>query len=457
MNSRQGQKAAAKRRPGPKIAKSDRAMLERVQKAHFQHFVDLQDPVTGLVLDRSRADSPASIAAVGFALSAYPVAAERGFIARADAVAYTLKVLRVLWQAPQGSQAEGVSGYRGFFYHFLDPKTGLRATKPKFWNSELSSIDTALLMAGVLFARNYFRGDDAVESEIRDLADKLYLRVEWDWLLRDSGLLGHGWSPENGLIESVYAGYSEAPLLYLLALGSPTHAVPAQTWQTFIGKSKTETHYKKRYVRCPGSPLFVHQYPHVFIDFKGIKDDVNRRLGFDWFENSRRATIAQHLYAIHNPRGFKGYNALTWGNTASDGPGGPDRVIDGVLRKFLWYSERGCPDGTDDGTIAPTAAVSSLPFAPGIVLKTLRHWLKTKPEIFGKHGFADAFNPTFGGETASGWVDPETISIDQGPILLMIENYLSGFLWKTMKSDPYLRAGLKKAGFRGGWLRRKHL
>lgn len=442
-----------KSKTGSSLSKSDRAMLERVQRASFQHFVDLQDPATGLVFDRSGKNSPASIAAVGFALAAYPVAAERGWIGHHDAVDYTLKVLRTLWNAPQGPESEGTSGFHGYFYHFLDPSTGLRSTGPKYWNSELSSIDTALLMAGVVFARAYYSHDCRREREIRDLADKLYCRVEWDWLLRPDGLLGHGWTPEKGMIENVYKGMSEAPLLYLLALGSPTHAIPAASWQAFIGNAKAETYYRQRYVRCPGSPLFVYQYPHCWIDFRGIRDDVNRRLRFDYFENSRRATIAQRQYAKENAKKFKGYSAVNWGLTACDGPGGGERVVDGVKRNFLWYSERGCPDGTDDGTIAPTAAISSLPFTPSIVLPTMRMWLKEKPELFGSHGFADSFNETFGEGTSSGWIDPETISIDQGPIVLMIENYLSGFLWKTMRAEPYLRAGLERAGFKGGWLR----
>jgi hypothetical protein len=444
----------AQRRSPLSLSYSDRLMLERVQRAHFQHFVEFMDPNTGLVLDRSRASSPASIAATGFALTAYPVAAERGWIRRQDAAAYALKVLRTLWHAPQGPETDGTSGFHGFFYHFLDPSTGLRSAPPKFWKCEISSIDTALLMAGVLFARSYFAGDSADELEIRSLADQLYRRVEWDWLLRDTGLIGHGWTPETGMIEYEYRGLNEAMLLYLLALGSPTHAIPARSWTAFIGDSKAETYYDQSFVRCPGSPMFVYQYPHVWVDFRGIADDVNRRLGFDYFENSRRATIAQHRYARHNPLGWKGYDNYTWGLTASDGPMVSDLAATHHEQspQFLGYSERGAPGGTDDGTIAPTAALGSLPFAPGIVLKTLKRWLRDRPEIFGPRGFFDAFNASFDNTTPSGWVDPDTISIDQGPILLMLENYQSGLVWETMKNEPYLRAGLAQAGFSGGWL-----
>jgi len=440
-------------KPNPVLSSAANNALDTVQNAHFQFFKDMTNDKTGLVKDRSRDDSAASIAAVGFALSVYPIAAERGFISRKEASDWALKVLRTLWRAPQGPEPEGNSGYHGYFYHFLDPATGLRAAPPVYWHSELSSIDTALLMAGVRFARNYFDGNGADETEIRDLSDKLFNRVEWDWLLvrtidqnPNIGCLLHGWIPETGLIKNVYKGYSEAPLLYLLAMGSPTHAIPQTSWATFIGGAKTETFYRQRIIRCPGSPLFVYQYPHCFIDFRGIFDDNNRRVGFDYFENSRRATIAQHLYAKKNPKGFRGYDSLNWGLTACDGPG------NGSNPKFLGYSERGCPDGTDDGTIAPTAALSSLPFTPSIVWPTLRYWLKYRPELFGKHGFVDAFNPTFDSTSESGWIDPETISIDQGPVLIMIENYRSQFAWKVMHKDEVLRKGLEQAGFVGGWL-----
>jgi hypothetical protein len=446
---------------------SDGTMLERIQMAHIRHFVELQHPVTGLSLDRSRSSSPASIAATGFALTAYPIAVERGWIKRDEAVTHALKVLRTLWQTPQGPGVCGVSGYRGFFYHFLDPATGFRTTTDNslWWNSELSSIDTALLMAGVLFAKNYFVSESVEETEIRDLADSLYRRVDWNWLKNDQDLISHGWTPEAGLITNAYRGLSEAHLLYLLALGSPTHAVPANSWQAYMGDAQAESQLGQCFVRCPGSPMFVYQFPHVWIDFLGIRDAVNRRLGFDYFENSKRATKAQHAYAIQNPFGWSGYDRYNWGITASDGPGDAELIIDGRNRIFWAYRERGAPDGNDDGTIAPTAAISSLVFAPQIVLATLRYWLKKRPEIFGVRGFADAFNLTFRRESldskltakanaasSTGWVDPETVSIDQGPILAMIENYRTGLVWRTMKNDAYLQEGLKRAGFTGGWL-----
>lgn len=439
-----------------KTAKANNELLmESLSRAHFQYFVDYQNKSTGLILDRTRPGAPATIAGVGFALPAYAAASERNWISRQEALDYTLKVLRLLHDSPQGEAAQGVSGYRGFFYHFLDPNTGLRATAPQFWHSELSSIDTALLMAGVRFAAAYYRGRRAEEREIRRLAEALYERVEWNWLLRENGEIGHGWTPENGLIKSVYSGYSEALLLYILALGSKRYAVPAQSWQALCSRYITADKPKK-HISMPGMPLFCYQYPHCFIDFRGIKDKANRQLGFDYFENSKRAVLAHHAYAVENKKGFVGYGPLQWGLTACDGPGpmpNPDEKTGSL--EFRHYSERGIT-GFDDGTIAPTAALASLPFKPALVLRTARHWLN-KPGLYSLHGFADAFNASYG--IASGqeknqpWIADDRLAIDQGPVVLMFENHRSDFVWRHTRRDPVLRKALTKAGFKGGWLK----
>ncbi|MBI2809695.1 MAG: hypothetical protein HYX67_02530 [Candidatus Melainabacteria bacterium] len=195
-------------------------------------------------------------------------------------------------------------------------------------------------------------------------------------------------------------------------------------------------------------PLFGHQYTQVWMDYRGIKDATNQKLGFDYFENSRRAAQAQHAYAVANPMGWKGYGSLDWGLTASDGPGDVVKNIDGKPVEFKSYNARGFPNAPDDGTIAPTAAASSLPFVPELVLPTLKHWYNDRPEIVGPLGFQDAFNPTFDATKPSGWVDRETLGIDQGPILLMTENFRTGMVWGKMKGDPYLTTALKKAGFK---------
>ncbi len=450
----------------------DDNMLDWVQHYHFQYFKNNQDPDTGLILDNSGPNSPASIAAVGFALTAYPIAVKRGCISKKEAIAWTLKVLTNLWTVPQGDSPTGVNGFHGVFYHMLDPKTGMRAMAPQYWNSELSSIDTALLMAGVLFARNYYRGFSADEQQIRTLANNLWRRVEWDWMSEPSGLVKLAWTPENGFQNMTYQGMNEARLLYILGLASPTHPLPDTTWDTYIGHEPVSKYYGQRYLHMEGAPLFVYQYPESWIDFRGIRDDLNRRHDFDYFENSRRATIAQYRYALDNPQQFRGYNRLNWGLTACVGPFegakivdvqrthceshlkpvSSSRTIDGVRRSFHQYTARGCPAGVDDGTIAPTAAISSLPFAPELVLPLLRHWYYERPELMNEDGFTDAFNPTFDSSKRCGWISPQRLGIDQGPIVLMVENYRSNFVWDIMLGDADLRKGLKRAGFTGGWL-----
>lgn len=433
--------------------RSHARLLGRVERAHFNYFLKNQDPKTGFVLDRSDPSSPASIAAIGFSLTAYACAVKRGWVSRKEALAYTTKVLETLYAAPQGDGASGTSGYRGWYYHFLEPDTGLRATSPRFWNSELSTIDTALLMAGVLFVRNYFGGASGDEKHVRELATKLYERVEWDWMFREDKLVQHGWTPENGVITHVYRGYSEAPLLYILALGSPTHPAPQGAWEAYLADTTVSHAYDLDYVKMPGEPLFCYQYPLAWIDFRGIADGVVDKVGFDFFENARRMSLVHYRYAQDNPKKFAGYGGFDWGLTACDGPGDFKRKIEGIDRVFRGYSERGCPSGFDDGTIAPTAAVSAMAYVPEISIPTIRYWLKNRPELYSDDGgFLDAFNPTFDRTTNSGWIGHHRIGIDQGPVVLMIENYRSGLIWSVMRKDQNLRKGLAKAGFRGGWL-----
>lgn len=413
----------------------NKTLIDFVQKAHFNWFLENCHPATGLAPDRDKPGAPASIAATGFALSAFPVAVENGWIKREEAVAYALRTLRTLNRAPQGEGKEGFSGCYGFFYHFLDPATCTRATAPKFWDSELSTIDTALLMAGVLFSQCYFDKATSAETEIRNLACSLYERVEWNRFVNQNNLILHAWSPERGMWTHVYQGYNEALLLYLLALGSSSYPAPTASWEAYIGNAETGHYAGHTYIKMPGSPLFCYQYPQCWIDFAGIKDDTTRRLGLDYAESSRQMTLAQQAYGRLNPKQLRSYSALDWGWTACDGPGN--------------YSERGAPEGYDDGTIAPTAALSSLPFAPEVVLPTLRHWLLKRPELFDcNKGFVDAFNPGHAPDKNSGWVDSERVGIDQGPIVLMLENFKSAMIWRYMQRNTYLCLALQKAGFR---------
>ncbi|HEX6925621.1 MAG TPA: glucoamylase family protein [Longimicrobiaceae bacterium] len=431
--------------------------VPEVQERTFRWFWDTTNPENGLVPDRWPEPPFASIAAVGFGLSAYPVGVERGWITREEARERTLNTLRFFWNAPQGDAATGMTGYRGFFYHFIDMDQGLR-----YRDVELSTIDTALLMAGVLTVGEYFDQDDPVEEEIRALADSLYRRVEWDWFQREDGLIRMAWYPDRGFGPPVYTGYNEAMILYLLALGSPTHPVDARAWSAFTSSYEWADFYGQEHVNF--APLFGHQYSHIWVDFRGIRDAYMRSRGIDYFENSRRAALAQREYAIDNPNGWVGYDANVWGLTASDGPVGATIVIDGRERQFRTYWARGAAAGDirDDGTIAPTAVGGSFPFVPELAAQALR----TMAERYGEHlyreyGFIDAFNPTLRTEhpvTAGeivpgvGWFDDQYLGIDQGPIVLMIENYRSELIWRLMRNNDYIVRGLCRAGFSGGWL-----
>jgi hypothetical protein len=423
------------------------AELEILQRESFSYFLHETNPVNGLVIDKTAPDWPASISATGFALAAYPVGIERGLMSRAAAVERTLATLRFFWNSPHGPEPDA-TGYQGFYYHFLDMRTGRRA-----WQCELSTVDSAFLLAGVLTAGSYFDVDTADEQEIRVLADALYRRANWHWAQNQGATLTHGWKPESGFLQYCWEGYDEALLLYMLALGSPTYPLSNSSYAAWGSTYQWQRCYGYDYIYA-GS-FFTHQLSHIWIDFRGIQDVFVRDNGMDYFENSRRATYVQQQYAIDNPLKFKGYGQYCWGITASDGPG-PDTIkVDGIERQFFDYMARGVPYGPDDGTIAPWAVVASLPFAPEIVLPTIEHFiyhidLKSR----NPYGFKATFNATHPDRSNNpfGWVSPWQYGLHQGPITLMVENYRSGLLWQLMRNCPYIVNGLRRAGFTGGWL-----
>jgi hypothetical protein len=424
----------------------------------FDWFWDLADPKTGLVPDRWPTPSFASIAAVGFGLTTYPYGVEKGWIARSAARERTLNTLRFFEGAPMGDAKTGVSGHRGFFYHFLKMEDGTR-----FGTTELSSIDTALLLGGILFAAEYFDADHPQEADIRTLAGRINGRVEWDWMLGKGPFVSMGWHPESGFIVHQWDRYNEAMLLYILAFGSPTHAIDPAIWNRYTAKFDLSwgTHWGEEHLHFP--PLFGHQYSHVWIDFRGIQDAYMRRRGIDYFENSRRATRAQRNYAIANLGDWAGYSGDIWGLTACDGPGDFKQVVRGKAREFFSYSARG-PGDRDDGTIAPTAAGGSIAFEPAITEAALaKMHAQYGSVIYGQYGFLDSFNPTLTdpaglkllhGKIVPGlcWVDSDYLGIDQGPIITMIANAQDDFVWRHMRKSPVIRDGLRKAGFSGGWL-----
>jgi hypothetical protein len=437
---------------------STEAFLNDLQQRTFRWFWDWTDPSTGLTPDRTPNPPFYSIAAVGFALTAYPVGVERGYVSRPQAAGRVLTTLRFFWHAPQGPGPQGVSGYRGFFYHFLRMEDGTR-----YRRSELSTMDTALLMAGVLDCQSYFDAPTPVETEIRDLADRLYRRVEWTWIQPRPPLISMGWTPEKGFNAHDYEGYSESMILYLLALGSPTHAIAPEAWNAFTRSYHWVDFYGNEHVNF--SPLFGHQYSQIWVDFRNIRDAYMREKGSDYFENSRRAVYSNRAYCIDNPGGWKDYSEDIWGLTASDGPANLRKKLGQKTLRFRTYWARGASDGDirDDGTLAPTAAGGSVPFAPEIAVPALEAMHDRYGDLlYNEYGFRDAFNPSFEfkdvrpakGSVVSGrgWFDSDQLGIDQGPILLMIENYRTGLIWQVMKKNPYLVRGLRKAGFSGGWL-----
>jgi hypothetical protein len=421
----------------------DRDMLARLERETLYYFEHSTSPHTGLVADKSQPGSPASITATGMGLSVLCVSAERGWLTRAEAARRALVTLRFLAASPQGPEPDA-TGYRGFYYHFLHMTTGRRA-----WHCELSTIDTAFLIAGVLAVGAYF--EDV--PELGELADMLARRVDWKWACNGTAMVGHGWTPEHGHLSSGWTeGYSEALLLYVLALGSPTHPIDVAGYDAWTTTFETKTFYGIEYLYA--GPLFIHQFSQLWLDLRELRDARCRAIGHDYFENSRRATLVHRQYAIENPHGFEMYSKVTWGLTASDGPGPATRVIDGVRREFFGYIARGAPLGPDDGTISPWGVVASLPFAPDEVCETLHHAIE-RLDSHGPHagGFDASINATFQRD-GKPWASPWRFGLNEGPIVMMIENTTSELVWTIMRRSSHIVAGLRRAGFSGGWLAR---
>lgn len=443
--------------PPPSPAELTDALILELQARSFRFFWETTDPDNGLAVDRWPTQSFSSIASVGFALTSYPIGVVNGWITRAEARTRTRATLEFFAAAPQGPDATGMSGHYGFFYHFLGVTRGQR-----FARCELSTVDTALLMGGILFVQSWFDGDHPDEVRIRTLADQLYLAIDWSWITPRAPFVSMGWLPESGFINADWNIYNEAMLLYILAIGSPTRPLPPSTWGALTERFQASwtSDYGEPHLHF--APLFGHQYSHVWIDFRGIHDPYIASKGIDYFENSRRAVRSQRDYAIANPEGWVDYGADVWGLTACDGPGDFTTTIAGRDRQFYSYSARGRGE-RDDGTISPTAAVSSIVFEPELVRSCARHMRERYGDaIFGQYGFLDAFNPTLTDTTKPlkhgrivpgiGWVDGDYLGIDQGPIVAMVENWRTGLVWNTMRRNPHIRRGLDRAGFTGGWL-----
>ena len=446
----------------------DQSLLDDLSARTFRFFWETANAEKGLIPDRWPSQPFSSIAAIGFALTIYPIGVERGYITRQQARVRTVRTLRFFYNAPQGPEPQGTIGHKGFFYHFLNMETGLR-----WGTNELSTVDTALFLGGALFAQSYFTNDHPLEAEIRDLAQKIYERVDWPWAQANAPGITLAWRPERGFSAHDWNGYNEAMIVYLLALGSPTHPLDRDAWDSWTDRYDEVwgSYYQQEFLMF--SPGFGHQYTHIWIDFREIQDAYMRRRGLDYFRNSRRAALAQHAYAEENPLGWKGYGEGVWGLTASDGPGRALLMYEGEERQFRGYAARGIGyppthaelgHSYDDGTIAPTAAISSIVFTPELSIQGIREMrARYGKHIYSDYGFLDAFNPSFHYDVevhrgrvipGFGWVADDYLGIDQGPIILMVENYRTGFVWNVMRENEYVRRGLRRAGFSGGWLDR---
>lgn len=425
-----------------KLSHKEKAFLDTLQYKSFLYFINEINPVNGLVKDRSTEKSPATIAAVGFAVPIWAIGAEKGWIKRNQSIQYTLSLLKFLWNSEQSTEPLA-TGYKGFYYHFIDMKSGKR-----FWNCELSSIDSGLLYCGIIFARQYYNGANEMEKQIREFSTKLLDRVDWKFFtMPDTGSYANtislGWDQKNGFNKLGWWGYTEALFLYIIAAGMDMLDAE-KGYNTWLKSYQWREPYDKKLGHVVFPALFIHQFSFLWLDGRGLIDSYMQNKGIDYFENSRRATYVQREYAIQNINKWSGYDSLTWGLTACDGPG-ENYNYNG--KEFWDYSARGTsgPDSTfDDGTIAPTAAGGSIPFAPEITIPALiRMYNKYGSKgLWGKYGFLDAFNPTLN------WYDKDYLGLDQGPIVIMIENYLNGFVWKYFMKDPIVKKGLMRLGFK---------
>lgn len=391
------------------VSSEDDEFLNDLEKAAFQFFWEQTNPKTGLVKDRTSTRSSdngtvASIAATGFGLTAICIGQVRGFIPWAAALERVLATLHSLWAK--------LPNHRGFFYHWANINTGERV-----WDSEVSSVDTAILLCGVLTCRQHFQS-----AEVQALAEEIFDRVEWTWLSEDTSLLPHGWTPEVGFLPYRWDYYSELMMMYLLGLGSTSYPLHEDTWNAW--KRLKFEYQEQRYIGS-FAPLFVHQYSQAWFDFRGKRDKYA-----DYFKNSVVATDVHRLFCIELNKEFSDYSDDLWGITASDSANG----------YVIWGGPPAM--GPIDGTVVPSASGGSLPFLPQAVMRVLRTIKTRYPAAWTKYGFVNAFNPL------TNWFDSDVIGIDTGITMLMAENARTGFVWNTFMKNEEARRGMARAGFK---------
>jgi hypothetical protein len=394
--------------PGaPVLAADDDQFLNEVEQANFLFFWEQGNPKTGMVKDRCNVHTndgqqvASSIAATGFGLTALCIGDKRGFIRTGEALERVFTTLRFLWKK--------LPNHRGFFYHFANSETGER-----MWDSEISSIDTAILLCGVLTCREHFR-----HPAVAQLANLIFNRVDWTWLSEDTSLLNHGWTPEVGFLASRWDDYSELMMMYLLGMGSAAYPLKQDTWKAW--KRLTFEYDGMRYIGS-FAPLFVHQFSQAWFDFRGRRDQYA-----DYFENSVTATEAHRSFCLDLAKQFPDYSEDLWGISASDSQHG--------------YVAWGGPPamGPIDGTVVPSASGGSLPFLPQETMRVLKNIRNHYPSAWTKYGFVNAFNPL------KNWYDTDVIGIDTGIILLMAENLRTGFVWDTFMKTAEAQRGMERA------------
>ena len=428
------------------FAKQDEDLLDRLQADAFRYFAENADSRNGLIADSTKPGSAASIAATGFALSCYPLAVERGWLSRTQAVDITRRTLEFFIESRQ-SPDPTATGHKGFYYHFLDMKSGERALE-----CELSTIDSALLLAGVLVASEYFDHKGAEERTIRSLGKDLLARADWAWTLDENGEINQSWTPDKGFHQADWEGYTEALIMYVLAAASTLHPLSPEVYER--DAKGYEWHHNAGLDWIHAAPLFIHLFPQAWIDLRGLHDNhVGKHADIDYFENSRRAITVQRAYAQLNPFNYVGYGQDIWGLSACAGPDEEREKRNGQKQQFMGYAARGVTAGPDDGTLVPWAAAACLAHAPEAAMAGVRAMLDIYPRALRDGQFVGAINPSLPGQGPEGWVAPACFGIDQGLVVMMIENARTGLVWELTRNSAVVRKGLKKLGFGGGWLK----
>jgi hypothetical protein len=402
-------------KPLPKDTSHRDTSPDAVQRACWRYLWEKGDPHNGLVPDHLDSEglivSPASIAATGMALSALPTGVQNGWVTRHDAAQRARQTLRFF--------AREAQHHHGFFFHFLDMSTGERV-----WECEVSSVDSTLLFLGALFCRAYFNGKTAVETEVRELATDIFERADWNWFCNGQDGVSLAYTPERGFSSHIWRGFNEGLLVYILALGSKSHALPVSSYEAWTRDYETKRIYGIDFLYS--RPLFTHLFPHLWLDLRTMRDDFMRREHLNYFENARRAVAVQEEWARR--RG----DARMWGVSACDGPN---------RRKNGGYHARGVPFGRFDGVYSPPVCLASLPFEPETASTAWQFWIEKHPELLSDWGVAGAVEPS------TGWISG-TYGLDAAMLVLMLENVRSGLFWELSHTISELQTGLERAGFR---------